>query len=108
LKTSLTATAALAAGRASAEDQSKPTHLGMIGMGGRGSNLLDTLLMFHEFLKAVRSKTPAPQKVCDAATWSAVVPLSNESVAHHGKLIAFPDFTRGKWKTNPPLAVYEA
>lgn len=65
-------------------------------------------LMFHDFLKAVRSKTPAPQNVCDAATWSAVVPLSNESVAHHGKLIAFPDFTRGKWKTNPPLAVYGA
>jgi hypothetical protein len=29
-----------------------------------------------------------------------------ESVAHHGKLIAFPDFTSGQWKKTPPLPVY--
>ena len=63
-------------------------------------------LMFHDFLKAVRNKAPAPQNVFDAATWSAVVPLSIESVAHHGELIAFPDFTRGKWKNNAPLPIY--
>jgi predicted dehydrogenase len=63
-------------------------------------------LMFHDFLKAVRNKAPAPQTVGDAATWSAIVPLSIESVAHGSKPVAFPDFTGGKWKTNPPLAVY--
>ena len=65
-------------------------------------------LMFHDFLKAVRNKAPAPQTVADAATWSAIVPLSMESVAHHGKPIAFPDFTGGKWKQTPPLPVYGA
>jgi predicted dehydrogenase len=65
-------------------------------------------LMFHDFLKAVRRKAPAPQNVYDAATWSAVVALSIDSVAHHGKQVAFPDFTRGKWKTNPPLPIYGA
>jgi len=45
-------------------------------------------------------------KVCDAATWSAVVPLSQKSVAHGGKLVEFPDFTRGQWKKTPPLLVY--
>jgi hypothetical protein len=65
-------------------------------------------LMFHDFLKAVQNKAPAPQTVTDAATWSAIVPLSMESVAHHGKLIAFPDFTNGKWKETPPLSVYGA
>ncbi len=65
-------------------------------------------LMFYDFLKAVRSKAPAPQTVYDAATWSAVVGLSVESVAHGGKLVEFPDFTRGKWKTAPPLPVYGA
>ena len=64
--------------------------------------------MFHDFLKAVRNKAPAPQNVYDAATWSAVVPLSIESVAHHGKLVAFPDFTGSKWKENRPLPIYGA
>jgi predicted dehydrogenase len=65
-------------------------------------------LMFHDFLKAVRQKAPAPQNVYDAATWSAVVPLSIQSVARHGKPVEFPDFTRGKWKNNPPIPVYGA
>ncbi|MCX6927073.1 MAG: Gfo/Idh/MocA family oxidoreductase [Verrucomicrobia bacterium] len=65
-------------------------------------------LMFHDFLKAVRNKAPAPQTVTDAATWSAIVPLSIESVAHHGKPIAFPDFTCGKWKKTPPVPIYGA
>jgi hypothetical protein len=65
-------------------------------------------LMFHDFLKAVRNKAPAPQTVADAATWSAIVPLSIESVAHGSKLVALPDFTGGKWKHTPPLPVYGA
>jgi hypothetical protein len=65
-------------------------------------------VMFHDFLKAVRNKAPAPQTVCDAATWSAIVPLSIESVAHHGKPVEFPDFTGGNWKKTPPLPVYGA
>jgi len=64
--------------------------------------------MFHDFLKAVRNKAPAPQTVCDAATWSAVVPLSIASVAHGGRRVEFPDFTRGQWKKTPPLPVYGA
>ena len=60
-------------------------------------------LMFHDFLKAVRNKAPAPQNVYDAATWSAIVPLSIESVAHGGKPVEFPDFTRGQWKNRQPL-----
>ena len=65
-------------------------------------------VMFHDFLKAVRNKAPAPQTVYDAATWSAIVPLSIESVAHHGKPVEFPDFTQGKWKKTMPLPVYGA
>ena len=62
-------------------------------------------LMFHDFLKALRARTAAPQDVYDAATWSAVVPLSMQSVAHHGRQVDFPDFTRGKWKTGKPLEI---
>ena len=63
-------------------------------------------LMFHDFFKAVRNKTPAPQTVSDAATWSAIVPLSIESVARGSKPVAFPDFTNGKWQHTPPLPIY--
>jgi len=64
--------------------------------GGHGGA---EFLMFHDFLQAVRKRVPAPQDVYDAAVWSAIVPLSMESVAKGGRHIAFPDFTGGRWKT---------
>jgi len=63
-------------------------------------------LMFHDFLKAVRAKIAAPQDVYDAATWSAIVPLSIASVAKGGKQVKFPDFTHGRWKQLSPVRIY--
>jgi hypothetical protein len=63
-------------------------------------------LMFHDFLKAVRSRTAAPQDVYDAAAWSAIVPLSSASVAKGGRQVEFPDFTGGKWKQRAALPIY--
>jgi predicted dehydrogenase len=60
----------------------------------------------REFLKAVRNGTPTPQDVYDAATWSAIIPLSIESVGKDSEPIDFPDFTDGKWKTNKPIDTY--
>jgi hypothetical protein len=37
--------------------------------------------------------------VYDAATWSAPGPLSEQSVSRRGQPVAFPDFTRGGWKS---------
>lgn len=54
----------------------------------------------HQFVRAVRNKIQTPVDVYDAATWSAIVPLSEQSVASKSAAIDFPDFTRGKWK-NP-------
>jgi predicted dehydrogenase len=56
-------------------------------------------IVVGEFLKSVRNRTQTPQDVYDAATWSAIVPLSIESVSKHGHVVDFPDFTEGKWKT---------
>lgn len=61
-------------------------------------------ITLHEFVQAVRDRRPTPQDVYDAATWSAVVPLSIASVAKGSQPLEFPDFTRGKWKTTPPRA----
>ena len=57
----------------------------------------------HQFVRAVRNKIPTPVDVYDAATWSAIVPLSERSVAAKSAAVDFPDFTRGKWKTQRPL-----
>jgi hypothetical protein len=32
------------------------------------------------------------------ATWYAITPLSEKSIAEGGQLQYIPDFTRGKWK----------
>ncbi|GAB6187961.1 hypothetical protein [Thermopirellula anaerolimosa] len=34
-----------------------------------------------------------------AAAWSAVIPLSEMSLAQGGVPVEFPDFTGGKWET---------
>lgn len=73
--------------------------------GGHGGGDYITL---YEFVKAVRNQTPTPQDVYDAATWSAVVPLSKMSVAQGGQRVDFPDFTGGKWQTNAPIPIYGA
>ena len=41
----------------------------------------------------------------DAAAWSAVFPLSVASVAQGSAPLAFPDFTRGEWKSRKPIGL---
>jgi len=36
---------------------------------------------------------------------SAVVQLSCQSVTQRGQPVDFPDFTRNRWKTLPPLPI---
>jgi len=38
----------------------------------------------------------------DAAVWSAITPLSESSIAHHGEVQDFPDFTRARWIKRQP------
>jgi hypothetical protein len=45
------------------------------------------------------------QNVYDGAAWSAVFPMSHESVINRSKSVDFPDFTRGAWKTAKPLEI---
>lgn len=62
----------------------------------------------YDFIKAVRNKIAPPQDVYDAAAWSAIVPLSIQSIQEDNATLAFPDFTRGKWRINRPLPIYGA
>lgn len=70
--------------------------------GGHGGS---DYVMLHEVVKAIVNRTPLPQDVYDAATWSAITPLSIDSVARKGAVVDFPDFTQGKWKDRPPVSV---
>ena len=46
-------------------------------------------------------------RIADAAAWSAVVPLSCDSVARRSTSVDVPDFTRGAWRDNTPLGIVD-
>jgi predicted dehydrogenase len=56
-------------------------------------------------INCLREGSPTDQNVYDAAAWSVIGPLSEWSVAHNGKPIRLPDFTRGRWKATEPLGI---
>jgi predicted dehydrogenase len=55
------------------------------------------------YLDCVKEEIQPPIDVYDAATWSAITPLSEASIAGNSTPQQFPDFTRGKWKNNKPI-----
>lgn len=55
------------------------------------------------FIEAIKNQVAPPIDVYDAAAWSAISPLSEQSIAAGSKPMEIPDFTRGKWKTNRPI-----
>lgn len=59
--------------------------------------------VIRAFIEAIRLKKAPIMDVYDAATWSAISPLSEASVARGSSPMEVPDFTRGKWKTNPRI-----
>ena len=62
--------------------------------GGHGG--MDWLCM-SAFVDAVINKEPMPIDVYDMATWMAITPLSEDSIAKGGMPVEFPDFTNGRW-----------
>jgi predicted dehydrogenase len=71
-------------------------------MGGHGG--MD-FLMLYRMIECLRGGLPLDQNVYEGCFWSSVAPLSEKSVKEDGAPQDFPDFTRGGWKTTPPLAV---
>ena len=49
------------------------------------------------FVDAIINKEPMPIDVYDMATWMAITPLSEDSIAKGGMPVEFPDFTNGRW-----------
>lgn len=69
---------------------------------GAGHGGMDFFVL-HAFIEALKNSEPMPLDVYDMACWSVVTPLSEESIAHGGKPISFPDFTSGRWISREPI-----
>jgi len=59
----------------------------------------------YRLIECLRAGTPTDMDVYDGAAWSAVSELSERSIARGSRPMEFPDFTRGAWKTRPPLGI---
>ena len=57
----------------------------------------------HAFIECIKRKLDFPLDVYDLASWYAITPLSEKSIAEGGQVQSIPDFTRGKWKTRKPI-----
>lgn len=68
-------------------------------VGGHGG--MD-FLMNWRLIDCLRNGLPLDQDVYDAASWSAVWPLSEWSVNNRSNSVDVPDFTRGSWQKNEP------
>jgi predicted dehydrogenase len=73
---------------------------------GRGHGGMD-YIEDYRLIRSLRKGEPLDQDIYDAAAWSAIVGASCQSVTAKGRPVAIPDFTRGLWKTNPPLGIIE-
>ncbi|BBE20216.1 oxidoreductase, Gfo/Idh/MocA family [Aquipluma nitroreducens] len=71
-------------------------------VGGHGG--MD-FLMDWRTIDCLRNGLPFDQDVYDAALWSVIAPLSEQSVAHRSSSVDIPDFTRGSWKTNKAIDI---
>ncbi len=66
-------------------------------LGGHGG--ADSIQMWR-LIDCLRNGIPMDLTVYDAATWSAIGPLSEWSVANGSQPVKVPDFTSGAWKSN--------
>jgi hypothetical protein len=71
------------------------------GAGHGGMDFIED----YRLIKCLREGRPTDMTVYDAAALSAVVGASVESVSRRGRPVPIPDFTRGRWRTTPPLGI---
>jgi predicted dehydrogenase len=65
---------------------------------GAGHGGMDFFVL-HAFIESAKRGIATPQDVYDAAAWSAITPLSEQSIAEDNRSVDFPDFTDGAWQT---------
>ncbi len=68
---------------------------------GAGHGGMDFFVL-NAFVESAKAGIAPPIDVYDAASWSAVTPLSEISIENNGAPQEFPDFTRGLWMKRKP------
>jgi len=71
------------------------------GAGHGGMDFIED----YRLITALRRGVSPDIDVYDSAAWSAIIPLSEESIAKGSSAVKFPDFTRGGWKQERELGV---
>lgn len=74
------------------------------GAGHGGMDFIED----YRLVGALREGRPTDMDVYDGAAWTAITMLSERSIANRSAAQDFPDFTRGAWKTRPPLDLGES
>lgn len=69
---------------------------------GAGHGGMD-FFVIHAFVESIKRKTTTPMDVYDAAAWSAITPLSEQSIELGNQTVEFPDFTGGQWMYRKPV-----
>lgn len=69
---------------------------------GAGHGGMDYFLI-NDFVECIKANKEFPFDVYDLATWYAITPLSEKSIAGNGASQEMPDFTRGKYKNRKPV-----
>ncbi|MDP6169060.1 MAG: gfo/Idh/MocA family oxidoreductase, partial [Candidatus Marinimicrobia bacterium] len=68
---------------------------------GSGHGGMDFFIL-RAFIESLKGAEPV-MDVYDAASMSVISPLSERSIRLGSAAVKVPDFTRGKWKNNPPI-----
>lgn len=74
------------------------------GAGHGGMDFIED----YRLIECLRAGQPLDLDVYDGAAWSAVSALSERSIAHRSQTVECPDFTRGAWRSRPPLGIVGA
>jgi predicted dehydrogenase len=73
---------------------------------GAGHGGMDYFVI-HAFVEALKARAPMPIDIYDAVTWSAITPLSEQSIAQNFQTLDFPDFTGGQWRKRKPIFAFD-
>ncbi len=61
-------------------------------------------IMDYRLIYCLHHGLPLDMDVYDAAEWSCITELSEQSVLNGSRPVEIPDFTRGAWKTFPSVS----
>jgi len=68
---------------------------------GAGHGGMD-FFVIHAFIESAKRNVAPPMDVYDAAAYSAITPLSEQSIELGNQTVEFPDFTAGQWMFRKP------